>query len=216
MSAMFVFFLSFVSLRYLILHGSPLCAHPHSLHGSSPEGGSTMTLQPGANSAIQHKWPLRPGVQVHVNGPNSLSLAASGSVLLSPTDQSSNSSGSRPSSAGSEAITQTNSGQRNGSSDKQRSAAEAVAAAGNHPYYETLREKKKRSGGGSSGNATTDSGSESTRSVIRVQGPNRTAKSTAHSAPPPPPSLHQHPTSHQRMSSGTNKKLVRLSNKVPN
>lgn len=208
------FFLSFISLRYLILHDSPSCAHPHSLHGSSPEGGSTMTLQPGANSAIQHKWPLRPGVQVHVNGPNSLSLAASGSVLLSPTDQSSNSSGSRPSSAGSEVITQTNSGQsqRNGSSDKQQ----AAAAAGNHPYYETLREKKKRSGGGSSGNATTDSGSESTRSVIRVQGPNRTAKSTAHSAPPPPPSLHQHPTSHQRMSSGTNKKLVRLSNKVPN
>ena len=166
------------------------------LHASSPEGGSTIALQPGANSATQHKWPLRPGVQVHVNGPNTLSLAASGSVLLSPSDlqaahdqlsSSSSNSGSRPSSA-------------NSNDKTKRADQRARTEAGNstHPYYETVREKK-RSAGSRRASQMTDSGSESTRSVIRVQGPSRIAKFTA---PPPPPFLH-HQTP-QRMSSGTN------------
>ncbi|XP_046648094.1 uncharacterized protein LOC124338080 isoform X3 [Daphnia pulicaria] len=139
----------------------------------NPEGGSTMTLQPGTviQQVHQHKWPLRPGVQVHVNGTNSLTLAASGSVLLSPGDQqadasSSNKSRSRSDSTGSLA--------NHPRSDK---PADCQAVETGNPYYETLRDTQKRRGGGDSdsggGIQATDSGSESTRSVICVKGPCR-------------------------------------------
>ena len=137
----------------------------------SPEGGSTMTLQPGTLPAIQqvhqHKWPLRPGVQVHVNGTNSLTLATSGSVLLSPNDlghQSDASNRSRSSSTGS----QSSQPKKNRSLDNQ-----LTVETGSNPYYETLREKKRNGSEAQHGNQATDSGSESTRSVIRVQGPSR-------------------------------------------
>ena len=133
-----------------------------------------MTLQPGTTiqQVHQHKWPLRPGVQVHVNGTNSLTLAASGSVLLSPADQ-----------AQTDASSSGRSRSRSGSTDSQSSHSETkknsrgvdrqTVETGN-PYYETLRDQK-RSGGGDSGSGSqaTDSGSESTRSVIRVKGPSR-------------------------------------------
>jgi hypothetical protein len=132
-----------------------------------------MTLQPGTviQQVHQHKWPLRPGVQVHVNGTNSLTLAASGSVLLSPGDQqadasSSNKSRSRSDSTGSLA--------NHPRSDK---PADCQAVETGNPYYETLRDTQKRRGGGDSdsggGIQATDSGSESTRSVICVKGPCR-------------------------------------------
>lgn len=123
-----------------------------------------MTLQPGTaiQQVHQHKWPLRPGVQVHVNGTNSLTLAVSGSVLLSPADQA-----------------ETNNSDSTGSpahqSRSHRTVDCQIVETGN-PHYETLRDKKRRrgedkdSGGGSQ---MTDSGSESTRSVICVKGPCR-------------------------------------------
>ena len=131
-----------------------------------------MTLQPGTviQQVHQHKWPLRPGVQVHVNGTNSLTLAASGSVLLSPADQaeasSSNKSRSRSDSTGSLA--------NHPRSDK---TADCQLVETGNPYYETLRDTQKRRGGeendSGGGIQATDSGSESTRSVICVKGPCR-------------------------------------------
>ena len=130
-----------------------------------------MTLQPGTiiQQVHQHKWPLRPGVQVHVNGTNSLTLATSGSVLLSPADQAeathSNKSRSRSDSTGSQA-----------NQSRSDTAVDCQIVETGNPYYETLRDKKRQggrdndSGGGSQ---ATDSGSESTRSVVCVKGPCR-------------------------------------------
>lgn len=51
----------------------------------SPEGGSIMTLQPGMFPAMRqvqsHRWPLRPGVQVHINGSRSLMTPTDSGVL---------------------------------------------------------------------------------------------------------------------------------------
>lgn len=133
-----------------------------------------MTLQPGTaiQQVHQHKWPLRPGVQVHVNGTNSLTLAASGSVLLSPSEQvqtdASSSSRSRSRSGSTDSQSSQSGTQKNRAIDRQ------TVETGN-PYYETLRDQKRSGGGGDSGSGSqaTDSGSESTRSVIRVKGPSR-------------------------------------------
>ncbi|XP_045036805.1 hemicentin-1-like isoform X2 [Daphnia magna] len=139
----------------------------------NPEGGSLMTLQSGTTiqQVHQHKWPLRPGVQVHVNDTNSLTLAASGSVLLSPVDQTQdeapNSNSKRPRSDSS------------GSQADQFEADKAVdrqVVESNIPYYETLRDQKPPLGGNRDSvgeSQATDSGSESTRSVICIKGPCR-------------------------------------------
>lgn len=132
-----------------------------------------MTLQSGTTiqQVHQHKWPLRPGVQVHVNDTNSLTLAASGSVLLSPVDQTQdeapNSNSKRPRSDSS------------GSQADQFEADKAVdrqVVESNIPYYETLRDQKPHLGGNRDSvgeSQATDSGSESTRSVICIKGPCR-------------------------------------------
>lgn len=136
-----------------------------------------MTLQPGTHSAIQqvhqHKWPLRPGVQVHVNGTNSLTLATSGSVLLSPGDQAADtSSRSRSGSTGS---------QSSHSGSKTEKPVDRQSVETGNPYYETLRDQKRPGSSGESGSGSqpTDSGSESTQSVIRVKGPSRPKNTTS-------------------------------------
>ena len=142
----------------------------------SPDGGSNLALQPGGNQ-IQpvHKWPLRPGVQVHVNGPNSLTLATSGSVLQSPSDrdsvmdQSMSGSGSRPGSADSHRP-------MNGRV-KGRQLDPRPKCSDSQPHYESIRDEKA----GELHAPATDSGSESTRSVIRV-GPVRQSSHAARSA----------------------------------
>lgn len=155
----------FPSVLVLNLHETCILKH-------SPEGGSTMTLQPGTHPTIQqvhqHKWPLRPGVQVHVNGTNSLTLAASGSVLLSSEAQADASSRSRSGSTGS---------QSSASVLKTNKLNDRQAETGN-PYYETLRDQKRPKNNDESASQPTDSGSESTRSVIRIKGPSRTKNTT--------------------------------------
>lgn len=129
-----------------------------------------MTLQSGTaiQQVHQHKWPLRPGVQVHVNDTNSLTLAASGSVLLSSVDQAldevPNSKHRRP---------RSNSSGSQGDQSESDRGFDCQVVETNIPYYETLRDQKPQvSGCRNSGGEfqATDSGSESTRSVICIKG----------------------------------------------
>ena len=93
-------------------------------------------------SRQMHKWPLRPGVQVHVN--NSVTLANSGSVLKS----------------------------------QKWSAGKVHQPPSSNlpttlPHYETLRSTAKRTPDADEPKYAipeVDSGSESTRSVVRISG----------------------------------------------
>ena len=102
----------------------------------------------------QHKWPLRPGVQVHINGSKSIANTASESV----------STVGRSNQLGYGSAPRTMGLNHNQSTDN--FLEEEVG----NPYYETLRDKKQKV---ISENQSMDSGSESTRSVIRVQIPSR-------------------------------------------
>ena len=102
----------------------------------------------------QHKWPLRPGVQVHINGSKSIANAAAEAVsTVSRSNQPGYGIGPRTI------------GLSHNQSTEQFLEEEAGV-----PYYETLRDKKQKV---VSENQSMDSGSESTRSVIRVQIPSR-------------------------------------------
>ena len=126
-----------------------------------------MTLQQRIHPTIQqihqHKWPLRPGVQVHVNGSKSISLSDSGSVSLSLKKQSQEQS-NQVGCGNRSATVQTS------SSSHHNLSTEKFLAEENGPYYETLRGKKRSV---VCENQSIDSGSESTRSVIRVHLPCR-------------------------------------------
>ena len=115
----------------------------------SPDGGSSSALQSGTQIQPVHKWPLRPGVQVHINGSNSLTLASSGSVL---------------SDIKSDHLISSARHYKSDLMDQQSVAGEVLL----QPHYEQIRDKLPDV------DQMTDSGSESTRSVIRV-GPVRKA-----------------------------------------
>lgn len=103
----------------------------------------------------QHKWPLRPGVQVHING--SKSIANTASEAAASTVNRSNHLG-------------YGIGQRAIGSNQNQSTQNFLDEEAGNPYYETLRDKKQKV---AIENQSMDSGSESTRSVIRVQIPSR-------------------------------------------
>lgn len=107
---------------------------------------------PAIRQIHQHKWPLRPGVQVHINRSKSIANTASESV----------STVGRSNQLGYNIAPCTMGLNHNQSTDH------FLEEEAGNPFYETLRDKKQKV---ISENQSLDSGSESTRSVIRVQIP---------------------------------------------
>ncbi len=143
-------------------------------------GGGVATLGVGVQPV--HKWPLRPGVQVHVNGSNSLTLQTSGSVLLQSTPTRTPTPTQAPLPP---------------PSSQQQPTPQPPASASSGPHYESISEA-----------VVCDSGSESTRSVVRVGlgGPVRSTR-----APPTgrhhnqqKKSHHQHQHNNNNNTSNTN------------